>query len=133
MEPIHCRLLPQPLATQESASSAMEQAICVRSAMSLSKPYSRLPPPVSTMPFCAISATSSGDECSSTSSTSSTICRAGRLKASSISIDETATSFGRPVLASRPLMSIETSCGRSYTQPMVILTSSAVLRPMSIP
>ena len=31
MELIHCRLRPQPLATQESASSAMEQAISVRS------------------------------------------------------------------------------------------------------
>ena len=38
MVEIHCRLLPQPLATPESASSAMEQAISVRSEMSLSKP-----------------------------------------------------------------------------------------------
>ena len=38
MELIHWRLLPQPFATQESASSAMEHGMSVRSEMSLSKP-----------------------------------------------------------------------------------------------
>ena len=59
--------------------------------------------------------------------------RAGRERSSSISEEVTRISRGRPVFTSRPLTVMETSSGRSVTQPMVILISSAVVVPMTRP
>eukprot|EP00975_Prorocentrum_lima_P052593 11021153-Prorocentrum_lima.AAC.1 len=54
------RLLPVPSATQLIASSAITVWMPVRAVTSLSKPETRLPPPVMTMPLVEMSATSSG-------------------------------------------------------------------------
>ena len=60
MSVIISRLLPVPSATQAMAFSATEVAMPVREVMSLSKPETRLPPPVIMMPLVDTSATSSG-------------------------------------------------------------------------
>ena len=55
-----------PYATQDTASSAIFVAMPVFEAISLSKPHTKLPPPVIVIPFVEISATSSGGVFSST-------------------------------------------------------------------
>ena len=60
------RLRPVPSATQEMAFSATMVWMPVRAVISLSKPSTREPPPVMTMPLLEMSATSSGGVRSST-------------------------------------------------------------------
>ena len=60
----------------------------VSSTNSLSKSRNKAPPPVSTMPFSAISAPSSGGVCSNADFTAPTIEFNGSVSASKISFDE---------------------------------------------
>ena len=125
------RLLPVPSATQEMASSATMVWMPVRAVISLSKPSTRLPPPVMTIPLSEISATSSGGVRSSTPWTASRIRSTGSSKASSISVEEMVSVLGRPVSRQRPFTSMEVSSSLGNTQPICIFIISAVRSPTS--
>ena len=125
------RLLPVPSATHWMAFSATMAWMPVRAVTSLSKPRTKLPPPVMTMPLFEISATSSGGVFSSTRWTSSMMRSTGSSKASSISADETEMSSGRPVIRLLPLTSMVISSSGGKTQPICIFICSAVRSPTS--
>ena len=84
-----------------------------------------------TMPLLEMSATSSGGVRSSTPWTASRIRSTGSSNASSISVEVTVMTLGRPVIRQRPLISMDVSCSLGNTQPISIFISSAVRSPTS--
>ena len=83
-----------------------------------------------TIPLVEISLVSSGGVRSSTEWIASTIAAVTSSKASMISVDLTVKVRGRPVIRQRPLISMVSSSGRAYTQPICRLISSEVRSPI---
>ena len=94
---------------------------------------SSAPPPVSTMPFSAMSAPSSGGVCSSALFTAETMEFSGSVSASRISLDEIVNERGMPSARLRPFTSISRTSLPGKAEPMVFLMFSAVDSPISIP
>src|SRR5690606_6131135 len=100
------RALPPPRATQVRGSSAMITGRPVSSLMSLSRPRSKAPPPVSTIPRSAISEASSGGDCSRALFTVWTIWAKDSCRASRISSLFKVNARGTPSARLRPRTSI---------------------------
>ena len=96
-----------------------------------SRPRRRAPPPASTMPLSMMSADSSGGVSSSVSLTVSTMALIGSEMASRTCSEVMTVLRGRPVMRSRPRISMKVSCSSRSADPMVILQSSAMRSPMS--
>ena len=94
---------------------------------------SSAPPPVSTMPFSAMSAPSSGGVCSRALFTAETMELSGSVSASRISLDEIVNERGMPSARFLPLTSISRTSLPGKAEPICFLICSAVDSPMSMP
>ena len=121
-----CRHRGRP---RSSGSSATCTGMPVSWRSRSSRPRSRAPPPVSTMPRSMMSPASSGGVWSRVARTASTIACSGSSRAWRTSALETTTVRGRPETMSRPRISASGSSGSGNAEPRVILTSSAVRSP----
>jgi len=127
------RAMPEPRTTQVSGSSATSTGRPVSSIKRRSRSRSSAPPPVSIMPFSAMSAPSSGGACSSAFFTADTIWFSGSVSASRISLLEMVNERGMPSDRLRPLTSISLTSEPGNAEPIAFLIASAVCSPISMP
>src|ERR1019366_749273 len=111
------RHMPLLKATQLSGSGATTIGMWVSICSLESRPCSRAPPPVSTMPCSMMSAASSGGVRSKVTFTASTMAATGSSMALRISSVVVTTVFGRPVTRSRPRISAWSSSSSSQADP----------------
>ena len=103
----------------------------VSALINLSNPFNKAPPPASIIPFSIISAASSGGVFSNVVLIDSMIAYTGSFKASLTCSSVIVTTFGSPVIISRPLISNDSfSSSILYAEPNCIFISSAVLSPI---
>ena len=114
------------------ASSATITSRPVLSAMSLSKPFIRQPPPVRITPRSLMSAASSGGVLSRTYLMASTILEMDSSKHSIRLFAEISMVLGNPSTRFLPLTFIVISSSNAYTVPIRIFISSAILSPISM-
>src|SRR3990167_9520008 len=126
------KMTPVPRATAVSGSSATTTGTLSHSWRSASRPPSSAPPPTSTIPPRMMSDKISGGVVSSTSRTDSTSVSIDCDIASRMSESVSIASRGRPVIRSRPRMGASSCHAPSDTEPMAILTASAVFSPIKI-
>ena len=91
------------------------------------------PPPVSTMPFSAMSAASSGGVCSRADFTADTMLLSGSVRASRISLLEIVKLRGMPSARLRPLTSFSRTSEPGNAEPISFLICSDVVSPISMP
>ena len=94
---------------------------------------SNAPPPVSTMPFLAMSEPSSGGVCSSAVFTALTMLLRGSVSASRISLLEMVKLRGTPSARLRPVTSISRTSLPGKAEPISFLICSAVVSPINMP
>lgn len=128
---ISSRAFPVPRATHFRGSSAIRVRMLVSYWMCWSRPFRRAPPPARVIPESIISEESSGGVFSSVVLMPSTIVLTVSFRASRISMLVKVKVLGRPETRSRPRTSMVFSSFMSKADPSWILTSSAVLSPIS--